>query len=158
MRMGFMRLESSAGIVGDGLPVGKAAPGWEQADLTGELRGTPTHSVWQLLIFTDYTIAAFPDLLHGIRLLAQNEHALEMLFIISTDRETSEATERGLSLHIPFVLVEQAFYDRFKVRVIPFVFFLDPQGIVRWAGLVNTSDQLFHIWRMVQVDVKGKKQ
>jgi hypothetical protein len=32
----------------------------------------------------------------------------------------------------------------------PFAFLLDPAGIVRWIGLVNTEAQLVHAWQMSQ--------
>ncbi|MGI9060311.1 MAG: hypothetical protein ACR2H5_17240 [Ktedonobacteraceae bacterium] len=48
---GLGRLESSIGIMSDGIVIGKAAPAWNLPDLQGVLQRTPTHDSWQFLIF-----------------------------------------------------------------------------------------------------------
>jgi hypothetical protein len=153
VRTGFMRLDSSAGIWRDGLPHGKAAPSWSLPDLAGHLRVTPAGDHWQFLIFTNHSLVSFPDLITGIHHLAQAVQELEVLVLTRGDREYCESIVRGLNLQVPVVPVDQVLYDRYRVRVMPFATLLDPQGITRWVGLVNTEAQLFHIWRMIWATV-----
>jgi hypothetical protein len=85
--------------------------------------------------------------------LAQATQDLEVLILSNEGKEHNSVTVEGLALQIPIVSVDAAFYERFRVRVMPFAFFLDPRGIVRWVGLVSTEKQLFHAWRMAQANV-----
>ena len=149
LRTGLMRLDSSAGIWRDGLPPGKVAPPWSLPDLKGYLRVTPAGDHWQFLIFADHSLSAFPDLVAGMNHLAAGVQELEVLVLSRDSRELCEATVRALDLHVPIVQVDQAFYDCFWVRVMPFAFLLDPRGTVRWVGLVNTEEQLSHAWRTI---------
>ncbi len=148
VRIGFIRLESSLGIARDGIPPGKPAPSWSLPDLEGHLRVTPAGDHWQLLIFADHSLSAFPNLVAGMNHLAFAAQELEVLVLSRDSRDLCEATVRALDVQVPIVQVDQAFYDRFWVRVMPFAFLLDPRGIVRWISLVNTEEQLFHIWHM----------
>lgn len=151
VRTGFARLSSSIGIARDGFPPGKAVPAWSLPDLDGHLRVTPADDHWQLLVFADHSLEAFPGLISGMHTLAQSVQELEVVVISQRGEEDCRATARELNLQVPVVPVDPAFYDRFRVRVMPFTFFLDPQGIVRWVGLLNTEEQLLHAWRMAQV-------
>src|SRR5205823_10271722 len=109
---------------------------------------------WQLLIFANGSLVAFPDLIAGMHHLAQTVQELEVSILSNESREECAVTAQGLDLQVPVVPVDPAFYDRFRVRVMPFAFFLDPRGFVRWVGLVNTEAQLFHAWRMAQATVR----
>lgn len=153
VRIGFTRLESSLGIARDGIPPGKAAPPWSLPDLEGHLRITPAGDHWQLLIFADHSLSAFPNLVAGMNHLATAVQELEVLVLSRDSRELCEATIRALDVQVPIVQVDQAFYDRFRVRVMPFALLLDPRGIVHWIGLANTEEQLFHIWRMIRATI-----
>lgn len=153
MRTGFARLGSSIGIARDGFPPGKAVPSWSLPDLEGHLRVTPAGEHWQLLVFANRSLVAFPDLIAGMHHLAQTVQELEVLILSYESKEDCEVTAQGLELQVPMVPVDRAFYDRFRVRVMPFAFFLDPHGIVRWVGLVNTEALLFHAWRMAQAAI-----
>ncbi len=150
LRTGLMRLDSSAGIWRDGIPPGKMAPPWSLPDLEGHLRVTPAGDHWQFLIFADRSLASFPSLVAGMNHLAAAVRELEVLVLSRESRELCEATVRALDLQVPIVQVDQAFYDRFWVRVMPFAFLLDPRGIVRWVSLVNTEEQLSHAWRTIK--------
>ena len=153
VRTGFARLGSSIGIARDGFPPGKVVPFWSLPDLEGHVHVTPLGDRWQLLIFANRALVAFPELIDGIHHLAQTVQELEVLILSYEGREQSTVTAQGLGLQVPVVPVETTFYDRYRVRVMPFAFFLDPHGVVRWVGLVNTGAQLFHAWRIVSADI-----
>lgn len=150
VQTGFARLSSSIGIARDGLPPGKLAPPWSLPDLEGHLRVTPAGDHWQCLIFAEHSLASFPDLVVGMNHLAATVQELEVLILSRESRDLCEATVRALDLQVPIVQVDQAFYDRFRVRVMPFAFLLDPRGKVRWVSLVNTEQQLAHTWNTIR--------
>ena len=153
LRTGFLRLSSSVGIARDGFPPGKAVPSWSLPDLEGHLRVTPAGDHWQLLVFVDRSLEAFPELISGIHHLSQQNQELEVLVLSRNSSEDCRATAQKLDLHVPIVPVDPAFYDRFRVRVMPFLFFLDPRGIVRWVGLAGHEEQVVHAWHMAQVSL-----
>jgi hypothetical protein len=153
VRTGLARLGSAIGIARDGFPPGKMVPPWSLPDIDGHLRVTPAGDHWQLLVFVNRALVAFPELVEGMHRLAQATQDLEVLILSNEGKEHNSVTVEGLALQIAIVSVDAAFYDRFRVRVMPFAFFLDPRGIVRWVGLVSTENQLFHAWRMAQANV-----
>jgi hypothetical protein len=157
LRTGYARLNSSVGILRDGFPPGKPAPPFSLPDLEGRLRVAPAGDHWQLLIFANLSLVAFPDLVAGINRLAQTVQELEVVILSHEDRQHCEALSQGLELQAPVVPVEPHVYDRFRVRVVPFAFLLDPHGIIRWVGLVNTEEQLFHLWRIGQASVPERR-
>jgi hypothetical protein len=57
---------------------------------------------------------------------------------------------RGLNLRVPVVSVEHAFYERFRVRAMPFAFLIDPSGIVRWTDLAISEEQMRHVWHLTR--------
>ena len=151
VRTGFARLGSAVGIARDGFPPGKTVPSWSLPDVDGHLRVTPAGDHWQLLVFSDQSLEAFPEVITGMHHLSQSDQKLEVLVISQQSREDCRDTAQKLDLQVPIVPVDPAFYDRFRVRVMPFIFFLDPRGVVRWVGLANKEEQLIHAWRMAQV-------
>ncbi len=153
VRTGFARLGSAIGIARDGFPPGTKAPPWSLPDLEGHLRVTPAGDHWQLLIFVNRALVGFPELIAGMHQLARAAHELEIVILSSEDHADNTVTAQGLDLQVPIVTVDQAFYDRYRVRVMPFAFFLDPHGLVRWVGLLNSEAELFHAWRMIRATV-----
>jgi hypothetical protein len=151
VRTGFLRLSSTVGIARDGFPPGKAVPSWSLPDLEGHLRITPARDHWQLLVFADRSLEAFPELISGMHHLSQQNQELEVLVLSRDSIEDCRTSAQELNLHVPVVPVDRAFYARFRVRVMPFLFFLDPQGIVRWVGLASREQQVVHAWRIAQV-------
>lgn len=146
VQIGFARLESIVGIERDGFPPGEAVPLWSLPDLTGQIRKTPDGNRWQFLIFVNYGLVGFPDLIVGMHDLATTVDELEVIVLSNGSKDICEAMARGLNLQVPVIPVNSNFYDRYRVRVMPFAFLLDPNGVVHWTGLVNTRELLFHVW------------
>jgi hypothetical protein len=121
------------------------------------LRITPASDHWQLLVFANQSLEAFPDLINGIHYLAYHAQELEVLVMSQDGKEDCRTMAKELDLQVPIVPVDPAFYDRYRVRVMPFAFFLDPRGIVRWVGLANEEEQLIHAWRMAQVPLRANQ-
>src|SRR5436305_13119218 len=91
LRTGFLRLSSSVGIARDGFPPGKAVPSWSLPDLEGHLRVTPAGDHWQLLVFVDRSLEAFPELISGIQHLSQQNQELEVLVLSRNSSEDCRA-------------------------------------------------------------------
>lgn len=144
--LGFKRLESSAGIKRDGIKHGKQLPAWQLPDLTKIVHTTPSREKWQLLIFTTAIIESFPSLFNGIKSISKLHPELEVIVIARAGKISCENIAKTLGFQVPVVPVDQTFLNRLKVRVIPFVYLVDPNGIIRWVGLVNTEEQLLNIW------------
>ena len=153
VRTGFARLGSAIGIARDGFPPGKKVPSWSLPDMEEHLRVTPAGDHWQLLTFANRSLVAFPEVIAGIHHLAHSARELEVLILSNESKEDCVITAEGLDLQVPIVPVEPALYDRFRVRVMPFAFLLDPHGIVRWVGLIKSEDQLLHAWHMSRATV-----
>jgi hypothetical protein len=154
-RVGIARLESAAGIWRDGLPRGATAPAWEAYDLEGRAHQSPSRDKWQVLIFSDHSLAAFPSLVTGMKKLPTASPNVEVLLMSRDGIALSEITARTLDLHTPILANQHGLDRRFRVRVAPYAFVIDPAGVVRWLGLVNTEDQLFHMARMAQAGVRN---
>ncbi len=118
---------------------------------TRKIRIVPARDHWQLLIFANQSLEAFPELIDGMHYLSRHEQDLEVLVISRDSREDCRNLAQEQRLQVPIVPVDPAFYDHYRVRVMPFIFFLDPGGIVRWVGLVGAEEPLIHAWRMAQV-------
>lgn len=149
LMLGLGRLESSIGIYSDGIRAGDPAPSWSLPDISGTLRGTPTHARWQFLIFADTILGAFPSLVAGIQAFVQ-EDEVDILVHSRDNTEFCRAVARSLQLSVPIVSVDDHFYRRFRVRVVPFGTLVDPAGVVRWSGLINTEEQMRHIWQTIR--------
>jgi hypothetical protein len=148
--VGIVRLESPLGVLRDGIPDGKRAPSWRLADAAGVTRQCPSGR-WQLLLFADHSLREFPDLVAGLKRLTAEEPELETLVLSKGHMELTERLLAGpLGLDLPILHVDDAFYRRFNVRVMPFVFFVDPAGVVRAPAIVNHEDSLQRMWTLAQ--------
>lgn len=150
LQIGFIRFESRIGIARDEYPPGKVVPAWTLPDLNGQLRKSPSEDRWQLLIFVNYALGAFPELIVNIQQLASASSKLEVLILAGAKHDFCEAMARGLDLRVPVVSVDQSFYQRFRVRTMPFAFFLDPSGKVQWVGMAGSKALLVHVWHLLE--------
>lgn len=151
LMLGLGRLESAIGILGDGIRAGDPAPSWSLPDTTGIQRCTPSHIRWQFLIFADTSLGGFQSVVSGIETLSRSEE-IEVLVFSRDNVEFCRAMARGLNLSIPVIAVSDHFYELFRVRVMPFGTLIDPDGIVQWAGLVNTEEYMRHIWQWTRTN------
>jgi hypothetical protein len=147
LNIGFIRLNSLHGIRNDGLPEGKKAPSWQQADITGTLRVSPSEIHWQILLFGDHSLVSFPLLIRGINRFQEEEKDVELMILARANNTSGITALSSLGLQAPVIQVDSAMYHRFRVRVMPFLIILDPQGIVQWRGLVNTDEHLQRAWQ-----------
>jgi len=146
LRIGMLRLEMPIGIRRDGLPVGSRSPRWRRADIDGHVRSVPGDGRWQVLVFADHSLRAFPDLIAALERLGENVPELELLVLSQAPPEVS-AELRDAGVTAPIVCIDQHFYRRHGIRAMPFTFVLSPDGVVRSTGLTSVSLALFRLLR-----------
>jgi hypothetical protein len=152
VRIGFGRLESAIGIARDGPRRGGAAPKWHALDDRGQERNVPNRSRWQLLVFADHCLQSFPDLITAMNRFQAEPVAFEVIVVARGSAHLVRTAAGTLGNAVPIVSVDQAFYDRHNVRVMPYAVLVDDQGIVRWTGIANHEGQLRHALRMARGD------
>jgi hypothetical protein len=146
LRIGMLRLEMPIGIRRDGLRAGSRSPRWRRADLDGHVRSVPGDGRWQVLVFADHSLRAFPDLIAGLARLGQSMPELELLIVSQAPPGVSaELREAGVTA--PIVCVDRRFYRQHGIRAMPFTFVLSPDGVVRRTGLTSVSLALFRLLR-----------
>jgi hypothetical protein len=148
---GVIRLESRLGVMRDGPRLDSRAPRWTLPDVDGRRRSSAA-GTWQLLVFADHSLIEFPGVLAGIERL-RSEADLEIFLVSRRAPELVEATARALKLGVPAIPVDEAFYHRFNVRLMPFAVLTDRQGIVREKGVVNHEETLLAKWRTARARV-----
>ncbi|MDQ3707599.1 MAG: redoxin domain-containing protein [Chloroflexota bacterium] len=144
-QLGIMYLGSAEGVSRDGLDLGAQAPDFALTDHYGNLqrsadyRGRPL-----LLLFGSPTCGPCKVLLPELHSWAADhpEVGVVWLNLASPEENLRYASEMGATLPMSAHTPADGVVERFKVRVTPFLFFLDEQGIVRAKGLANTRDAL----------------
>lgn len=146
LRIGMLRLEMPIGIRRDGLRAGSRSPRWQRADLDGHVRSVPGDGRWQVVVFADHSLQAFPDLIAGLARLGESVPELELL-VLSQAPPGVSADLRRAGVTAPIVCVDGHFYRQHGVRAMPFTFVLSPDGVVRGTGLTSVSLALFRLLR-----------
>lgn len=144
-RVGFGRLESAQGIERDGPKLARDVSPWQAVDVTGVRRRVPHPDSWTWLVFADHCLESFPVLVDAINALSRNDPSVQVVVLPRTAAAFDLQTAERLGIGAPIVLVDQGFYDRYNVRVMPYSVVLDGSGIVIWKGLVHTQPQIEHI-------------
>ncbi len=147
IRLAILRVESPLGRRGDGLPPGRPAPRWRMPDSTGAVRQVPVGTGLQVLLFADHAIVEFPTLADGFRRLRLEADDLEALMISRADPEATAAACAAVGLRLPIIAVDDRFYRRHNVWVVPHIMFLDRDGTVLVTGNVAEEAGLMNMWR-----------
>lgn len=147
MRIGLLRVQSRMGRPRDGLRTGTRAPAWELVDSVGVSYRCPPGTKWQLLLFADHSISIFPRLATAVAALAARESAAEVLMVSRAPSEVAVAVCKQLNLEIPVIQVDNRFYKRHNVWVMPHILIIDPNGRVRASGNVSEPATLQSMWR-----------
>lgn len=133
-----------------GPEVGEAAPRFDLRDLAGEgvAVGEPLPGVRTLLFFLSPTCPVCETLLPTLLRVARDE-APGLRLILASDGDSEEhlrfRAEKGLEGH-PYVLSRELGVA-FAVAKLPTAILIDPEGIVRAKGMVNTREHLESLFR-----------
>jgi methylamine dehydrogenase accessory protein MauD len=141
-QLGVMYLGSAEGVSRDGLDRGAKAPDFSVTDQYGELhrlinyRGKPA-----VLLFGSPHCSPCRILLPQLHDWAKGHPEVGVLWLNAASPEESLkfVSDTGSSLPIAPYPPETNLMDSYRVRVTPFMFLLDEEGVVRAKGLVNTK-------------------
>jgi hypothetical protein len=150
--LGLARLESSIGILRDGLAAGTRAPRWRLRAVSGREVGSPSGMTPQLVLCADHSLREFPDVVAALQELRGEWPELEILLVAARGADVVELAVGALGLDgaVEAVAADERLYQAFNVRVMPFGHFLSPSGDVLVAGLVNRAEQLVHLSKVAR--------
>ncbi|MGI8589311.1 MAG: TlpA family protein disulfide reductase [Chloroflexia bacterium] len=141
-QLGILYLGSAEGVSRDGLAVGTAAPDFSLGDQYGntqrlsDYRGKPT-----FLVFGSPSCTPCRVLLPQMDDWAAAHPEVGVLWLnaANPDESTKYASDMGATLPVVAHTPDQKLPERYHVRVTPFSFLLDQDGIIRTKGLVNSK-------------------
>ena len=157
-QLGIMYLGSAEGVSRDGLARGTQAPDFSLTDQYGNqqrlsnYRGRPT-----LLLFGSPHCSPCRTLLPQLHEWAAAHPDVGVLWLNAASPEESLkfVSDTGATLPIVPHPAEGNLLDAYKVRVTPFSFLLDENGIIRAKGLVNSKAGLDLYYKELKT---GKQQ
>jgi methylamine dehydrogenase accessory protein MauD len=141
-QLGIMYLGTAEGVSRDGLPRGTRAPDFNLTDQYGnvqrlsEHRGRPV-----LLLFGSPHCSPCRTLLPQLHDWARSHAEVDVIWLNAASPEESLkfVSDTGATLPIAPYAPEDNLMDRYRVRVTPFLFMVDEQGVIRAKGLANTK-------------------
>ncbi|MEN6542122.1 methylamine dehydrogenase accessory protein MauD [Parvibaculum sp.] len=141
-------------MIGKGLRVGEAAPGFRLANLNGPevtIGGTQADGRSTLLFFLSPTCPVCASLLPTLRTLVRQENLALILASDGTpDEHIGFIARKGLS-DLPYVLSTELGI-RFGVSKLPYAALIDAGGVLRAHGLVNNRE---HLESLIEAEREG---
>src|SRR5438874_3329828 len=159
-QLGIMYLGSAEGVSRDGLAAGAKAPDFSLKDQydnpqrLSDYRGRPT-----VLVFGSPHCSPCRILLPQLHEWAKAHSDVGVLWLNAASPEESLkfVSDTGASIPIAPYTPQENLMDKYRVRVTPFMFLLDEDGIVRAKGLVNTKAGLDLYYKEYKEFKTGKK-
>jgi len=144
-QLGVMYLGSAEGVSRDGLTKGTPAPDFNLMDQYGNAqrlssyRGRPV-----LLVFGSPSCTPCRTLLPQLEEWAADHRDMGVISLNAAPRDETLKYVSDMGATVPVVAhtPDDKIADRYKVRVTPFSFMVDENGVVRAKGLVNTRGGL----------------
>jgi peroxiredoxin len=148
-QIGVVYLGSSEGVSRDGLPVGHIAPSFQATRLDGqELTFPDLVPGWRVIIFGRSLCPPCQALVPDLNDVAREKgQAATFLFLSQSDPDTTRVFQEESGIRVPVIWTEdRAISESYRVRVSPFAFVIDPEGIVKAKGLANHRQHLEYLW------------
>ena len=161
-QLGIMYLGSAEGVSRDGLERGTRAPDFSLTDQYGQThrlssyKGRPV-----LLLFGSPHCSPCRILLPQLHDWARSHPEMAVLWLnAASDEESLKfVSDLGATLPVLPYTPEDNLMDRYRVRVTPFMFMLDENGVVKVKGLANTKAGLELYYKELRnSDVSSGKQ
>jgi methylamine dehydrogenase accessory protein MauD len=159
-QLGIMYLGTAQGVARDGLAPSTKAPEFALSDLDGrpvtlaDRLGMPL-----VMVFGSTTCGPCRQLMPDLqRFAADRRDALRVLFLCRGSAEEARRFASELDVQVPVaVLPDEALAEQYKVRVTPFGFLIDAEGVVRAKGLTNNYSHLEMLERMASEGYQSKR-
>jgi methylamine dehydrogenase accessory protein MauD len=141
-QLGIMYLGSAEGVSRDGLERGKKAPDFSLTDQYGnpqrlsDYQGRPTALIFGSPHCSPCRVL-MPQLHDWTR--AHPEVGLVWLNAASEEETLKFVSDIGATIPVAAYTPQDNLMDRYRVRVTPFMFLVDENGVIRAKGLVNTK-------------------
>jgi methylamine dehydrogenase accessory protein MauD len=144
-QLGIMYLGTAEGVSRDGLQRGTKAPEFNLTDQYGNpqqlsgYRGRPV-----ALLFGSPHCSPCRVLLPQLHDWAKRHPDVSVLWLNAASSEESLrfVSETGATLPVAPYEPEDKLLDKYRVRVTPFIFMVDGNGVIRAKGLVNSKGGL----------------
>src|SRR5690242_181352 len=143
-QLGILYLGTASGVSRDGLAVGTAAPDFNLRDVDGQavslssLRGRNV-----LLLFGSTHCEPCRRLLPGLQdFAARDGRDFEVLWLNQGTPEETEQFRAETGTTLRMLTFRDGVNDAYRVRVTPFLFMIDPSGVIKAKGLANTKAQV----------------
>lgn len=143
-QLGLAYAGTSAGVARDGLQVGSEAPDFSGTGELGALERFSAVAGWRVLVFGRPVCPPCQALVPGLNALASSVGSrLTLLFLSQGDQEATEIFRSETGITVPVWGIDaNEVGDRYKVRVSPFCFVVDPDGVIRSKGPANAREHL----------------
>lgn len=159
-QLGIMYLGSAEGVSRDGLERGKPAPDFSLTDQYGNpqrlanFRGKPS-----VLLFGSPHCSPCRILLPQMNEWAKAHPEVGVVWLNAASPEESLkfVSDTGAEIPVAPYAPQENLMDKYRVRVTPFMFFLDENGVIRAKGLVNTKSGLDLYYKEYKDFKSGKK-
>jgi methylamine dehydrogenase accessory protein MauD len=144
-QLGVIYLGTAQGVAGDGLSPGERAPEFTLPNLDGRevtlsgFRGQPL-----LMVFGSPSCGPCKTLMPDLQAFAAEKSAtLRVLFLSRGDVEDARRFAQEQHVQVPVAVhPDERLAEQYKVRVTPFAFVIDGDGVVRAKGLANNRAHL----------------
>lgn len=144
-QLGVIYLGTAQGVAGDGLSPGERAPEFALPDLDGRevalsgFRGLPL-----LLVFGSPSCGPCKALVPDLETFAaEKREQLRVLFLSRGEIEDAQRFAKEQDVRVPVAVhPDESLAEQYKVRVTPFAFLIDAEGVVRAKGLANNRAHL----------------
>ena len=157
-QLGIMYLGTAEGVSRDGIEKGHTAPDFTLSDQHGVVhrlkayRGRPV-----MILFGSPHCSPCRILLPQLHDWARSHPDVMVLWLNAASPEESLkfVSETGSTLPIVPFAPETNLMDSYRVRVTPFMFLLDENGVVRAKGLANTKSGLDLYYKELKTGKQG---
>ncbi len=145
--VGTVFLASREGIYRDGLQIGTKAPLFRAYE-HGEERSLGDYvGKWLVLVFAAPACQICLNLIPGLEILREDlGKEAEVLILLRAGDEVAADYRQITNTTMPVLAIGQrGVAEQWLVRVSPFAHILDPSGVIKAKGLVNTVENVTHL-------------
>lgn len=141
-QLGIMVMGTARGVNQSGIPVGRKLPKAETSTLYGKPWTTEAlYGNSAIMLFASPTCKECARILPEFGAVAKQYGVKPILLLFATAAQ-GEAYMQAMEYDEEVLLVTPELAERLDVEVTPFAYAVDPGGMIRHKGLVNSREQL----------------